>query len=216
MGILLRILAPQREHRFVSCDLVEDFLPLRHHLRAPALGACTFECFPQRGDVAAVTPGSPEQMYVVEVARAGVGYASRDGGLELLGEHRLEWVGHQADASPVEQERVVVDDGAGRDAVARGNVDLERHCHGRIHRLEEHAYARVVVGLPDILGAVELEGPIIVDADSRHLAENLLGGFMRQRKAGDRRVEVHRGPGRHAHEGGDEHATLDDDVVAPF
>ena len=39
---------------------------------------------------------------------------------------------------------------------------------------------------------------------------------MIQREAGDRRVEVHRRPGCHAHEGGDEHAALDDDVVAPF
>lgn len=42
---------------------------------------------------------------------------------------------------------VIVGNGAGRDAVACGDVDRKRHRHGRIHRLEVNAYPRVVVGL---------------------------------------------------------------------
>lgn len=46
-------------------------------------------------------------MYVVEITRVHVGHAVEDNGLELLGEHRLERVGHQSN----EQERAVITNG---------------------------------------------------------------------------------------------------------
>lgn len=100
-------------------------------------------------------PGSPERAYVTEAARTRVGNAARGSGLWLLGRYCLEWVRHQAEASLIEQERVVVGDGARCDVASRGDVNLEKNRHGRIHRLEVHAYSRIVIGLLDVLGAVE-------------------------------------------------------------
>lgn len=100
-------------------------------------------------------PGSPEWVYVTEVARTCVDSAARGNGLWLLGKYCLERVRHQAEASLIEQERVVVGDGARCDVASRGDVNLEKNRHGRIHRLEVHAYSRIVIGLPDVLGVVE-------------------------------------------------------------
>lgn len=204
VGVHADVFRPEALHHLALRHLGQRLVPRVNHLSAAAPLACRDERIAERGRITFGVLELPQHVDVVEVAGPRVARAARDHRLQLLGEHGLERVAHQADAAVIEQERVLVFDRVGRDPVPSGDVDRQRHLHGRVPGEQVHADARVVVGLADVLRADELDLPVVVGLRGGYLPERRLGRLVGQLEAPHRRVEVHRGPHRDAHERRDE------------
>ena len=155
-------------------------------------------------------------MDVVEVARARVCHAAGYNRLQLLGQDGLKRVSHELDRSLFEQKRVLIFDGARCDSVACGHVYRQRHRHRRVDGIDVNSDAWIVIGFPDVLGAAELECPVVIGRHSGDLAKYRLGRLVREIESPHRRVEIHGRARGNTEERGYEHAAFDHDIIPPF
>ena len=136
---------------------IDDFPAARNRLLTVSLLARRYKGSSEDAAMDHATSNAPELVNIVEVADARSRDVPRQDGLNFLGQHGLEWIGHNRRRALIEHERVLVRDGAGRNFIPCFHIDRERNSQWIVASAQEHPDAGVLVRFAKI---VRVQQPI--------------------------------------------------------